>query len=256
MRKFLLKSILEYSLVPEFLATNLVNTNGKLLVTWSVNHTGGAPLTSVAVACRSEEEGSGSGLATNITSGFDVNRYDVGAVRMSYVPTGPEYVTAGMNYSCTITATNELGISERQTTNYILATSGESVRLYDHFTFSVCVFSGVPSVPMITDVTAGIQLFIVTVRVFAGHTLLYFNTFVMNEQNSVVLALSDTQTGVPSGPMSYTIVVPFTRSGQYQFTVSVDNPFGVSDASKSDLYSFTGFEGIITVLDHSNICCS
>ena len=121
---------------------------------------------------------------------------------------------------------------------------------------SVCVFSGVPSVPMITDVTVGIQLFIVTVRVFAGHTLLYFNTFVMNEQNRVVLALSDTQTGVPSGPMNYTIVVPFTQSGQYQFTVSASNPFGVSDASKSDLYSFTGFEGIITVLDHSNICCS
>ena len=44
---------------------------------------------------------------------------------MALIPTRPENVTAGMNYSCTITATNELGNSERQTTNYILATSGE-----------------------------------------------------------------------------------------------------------------------------------
>ena len=237
MRKTLLILILEYSLVPEFLATNLVSTNGKLVVTWSFRHTGGAPLTSVAVSCHSEEEGSGSGLASNMSC--SANMCGDG---MAVIPTGPENVTGGMNYSCTITATNELGNSERQTTNYILATSGESVRLCDHFTFCVCVFSGVPSVPMITDVTVGIQLFTVTVRVFAGHTLLYFNVSVMNEQNSVVLVLSDTQTGVPSGPMSYTIVIPFTQSGRHRFTVSASNPFGRS-ASVSDLYSFTGFEG-------------
>ena len=107
---------------------------------------------------------------------------------------------------------------------------------------SVCVFSGVPSVPMITDVTVGIQLFTVTVREFAGHTSLYFNVSVMNEQNNVVLVLSDTQTGVPSGPMNYTIVVPFTRSGRHRFTVSASNPFGRS-ASVSDLFSYTGFGG-------------
>ena len=43
------------------------------------------------------------------------------------IPTGPENATAGMNYSCTVTATNELGNKEQQSTNYILATSGESV---------------------------------------------------------------------------------------------------------------------------------
>ena len=208
------------------------------MVTWSVNHTGGAPLTSVTVACRSEEEGSGSGLASDMSC--SANMCGDG---MAVIPTGPEYVTAGMNYSCTITATNELGNSKRQTTNYILATSGESVRLYDHFTFSVCVFSGVPSVPMITYIKVGIQLFTVTVRVFAGHTSLSFNVSVMNEQNSVVLALSDTQTGVPSGPMNYMIAVPFTQSGRHRFTVSASNPFGRS-ASVSDLFSFTGFEGI------------
>ena len=115
-----------------------MSTNGKLVVTWSVKHTSGTPLTSVAVACRSEEEGSGSGLASDMSC--SANMCGDG---MAVIPTGPENVTAGMNYSCTITATNELGNSERQTTNYILATSGESVRLYDHFTFSVCVCSQV-----------------------------------------------------------------------------------------------------------------
>ena len=121
MRKSLLISILEHSLVPEFLVTKLVSINGKLVATWSVNHTGGTPLTSVAVACRSEEEGIGSGLASGMSC--SANMCGDG---MAVIPTGPENVTAGMNYSCTITATNELGNSERQTTNYILATSGES----------------------------------------------------------------------------------------------------------------------------------
>ena len=206
------------------------------MVTWSFNHTGGAPLTSVAVSCRSEEEGSGSGLASDMSC--SANMCGDG---MAVIPTGPENVTAGMNYSCTITATNELGISERQTTNYILATSGESVRLYDHFTFSVCVFSGVPSVPMITDVTVGIQLFTVTVRVFAGYTALYFNISVMNEQNDVVQL--DKLTGVPSGPMNYTIIVPFTQSGRHRFTVSASNPFGRSASVLFPPANLPGLEG-------------
>ena len=110
---------------------------------------------------------------------------------------------------------------------------------------SLCVSSGVPSVPMITDVAVGIQLFTVTVRVFAGHTSLYFNVSVMNEQNGVVLVLSDTQTGVPSGPMNYMIAVSFTQSERHRFTVSASNPFGRS-ASESDLFppaNMNGLEG-------------
>ena len=65
----------------------------------------------------------------------------------------------------------------------------------------------------------------------------------MNEQNSVVLVLSDTQTGVPSGLMNYTIVVPFTQSvGRHRFTVSSSNPFGRS----ADLFppaNLPGLEG-------------
>ena len=99
---------------------------------------------------------------------------------------------------------------------------------------------------MITGVTVGIQLFTVTVTVFAGHTSLYFKVSVMNEQTSAVTVLSDTQTGVPSGLMSYMIAVPFTQSGRHWFTVSASNPFGRS-GSESDLFpsaSMPGLEGI------------
>ena len=107
------------------------------------------------------------------------------------------------------------------------------------------MFSGVPSVPMITDVAVGIQLFTVTVRVFAGHTSLYFNVSVMNEQNNVVKLL-DKQTGVPSGPMNHLIAVSFTQSGRNRFTVSASNRFGRS-ASESDLFpsaNMLGLEGV------------
>ena len=107
-----------YSLDPEFVSTNLENTNGKLVVTWSFKHTGGAPLTSVVVTCRSEEKCSGSGLASDMSCG--TNMCGDG---MAVIPTGPENVTAGMNYSCTVTAINKFN-SVQQDTNYLLATSG------------------------------------------------------------------------------------------------------------------------------------
>ena len=122
-------------------------------------------------------------------------------------------------------------------------TYSESVHGYDHFPLYLCLSSGVPSVPMITGVTVGIQLFTLTVTVFAGHTSLYFNVSVMNEQTSAVTVLSDTQTGVPSGLMSYMIAVPFTQSGRHRFTVSASNPFGRS-ASESDMYPPMGMDGL------------
>ena len=223
-----------HCLDPEFSATNLVNTDGKLMVTWSFKHTGGSPLTSVAVTCRSEEEGNGSRLASDMSCSGNMC-----GDGMAVIPSGPENVTAGMNYSCTVNATNEFGNSEQQTTNYILATSGESVRLYDHFTF---LFSGVPSVPMITYVVRWFHLFTVIVKVSPGHTSLYFTVSVMNEQNNVVQLL-DKLTGIPSGPMNYTITVPFTQSGRHRFTVSASNPFGRS-ASESDLFPSANLPGL------------
>ena len=98
---------------------------------------------------------------------------------------------------------------------------------------------------MITGVTAGKLLFTVNAKLYAGHASLNFYVSIISEQNTVTL-LSDTQTGVPSGLMSYTIAVPFRKLGRHWFTVSASNPFGKS-AKKSDVYPPTeinGLEGI------------
>ena len=104
---------------PEFAFTRLGNVNGKLNVTYGFKHTGGVPLTKLVVRCRCEEEGSGSGLASDMSCGTDMC-----GDGMAVIPTGPENVTAGMNYSCTVTASNKFNSVQRDT-NYLLATSGE-----------------------------------------------------------------------------------------------------------------------------------
>ena len=93
------------------------NANGKLNVSWSFEST---DLTILVVTCRSEEEG-GSGLTT-ICAGYN-NACGNGT---TVIPTGPENVTSGMNYSCTVNATNtkKLNSVQHQETNYILVTSG------------------------------------------------------------------------------------------------------------------------------------
>ena len=103
---------------PKFAFARLENVNGKLSVTYGFKHTGGVPLTRLVVSCRSEEEGSDSGLASDMICSADMC-----GDGMAVIPTGPENVTAGMNYSCTITATNKFD-DVQQTTNYILASSG------------------------------------------------------------------------------------------------------------------------------------
>ena len=163
---------------------------------------------------------------------------------MAVIPTGPENVTAGMNYSCTVTATNKFNTNwwecnETPTTIGYYQVSDDALLVFMWYSLS----SGVPSVPMIIGVTVGIQLFTLTVTVFAGHTSLYFKVSVMNEQTSAVTVLLDTQTGVPSGLMSYMIAVPFTQSGRHRFTVSASNPFGRS-ASESDMYPPMGMDGL------------
>ena len=111
-----------------------------------------------------------------------------------------------------------------------------------HFT-CISLSSGVPSVPAITGVTAGKLLFTVNVKLYAGHASLNFNVSIISEQNTVIQVLSDTQTGNPSGLMSYTIAVPFSKLGRHRFTVSASNQFGKS-ATESDVYPPTEINGL------------
>ena len=110
----------------------LENFDGKLNVRYSFKYTGGVPLTGVAVVCSSVEEGSGDGLTYDVSCGTN-NTCDDGG--MVLIPTGSEYVTAGMNYSCTVTATNKFSNQQgtQQNTNHVLATLGQCHTVFDVF---------------------------------------------------------------------------------------------------------------------------
>ena len=122
MSSYVLVDLNIYTLTePKFEFARLENIGGKLNVTYSFKHTGGVPLTGVAVVCSSVEEDSGDGL----THAMDCSTscYDGGMVLL---PTGSEYVTAGMNYSCTVIATNKFSNQQgtQRNTDHVLATLG------------------------------------------------------------------------------------------------------------------------------------
>ena len=106
---------------PEFEFVCLENVGGRLNVTWSFKHTGGVDLLSVVVACSSVEEGSRDALTMNCGSD---NMCGDGGDGTVLLPSGSGNVTAGMNYSCTVTATNKFASVQRNT-EYVLASSGQ-----------------------------------------------------------------------------------------------------------------------------------
>ena len=93
---------------------------------WRFRHTGGAPLTRVMVSCVStDEDGSGdAGLTETIDCTGNSLCGDVSNDGMVLLPSGSDNLTAGTNYSCTVTATNSLGRTITYTANYILVLQG------------------------------------------------------------------------------------------------------------------------------------
>ena len=79
------------------------------------------PLLNVMVKCHSVEKGSSSGLTSDMNCGTGNSLCSDG---VAVIPTGSEYVTAGMNYSCSVNATHEFA-SERLGTEHVLAKSGQ-----------------------------------------------------------------------------------------------------------------------------------
>ena len=106
--------------------------------------------------------------------------------------------------------------------------AGKPVNFYLH--------TGIPSAPMINSVTGGVNMFTLTVQLYAGHTSsLYFNVSIINTQTNAVLLMPDlrSHTSVSPNLMNYTITVLFGQSGQYRFTVSAGNQFGRTMESES-----------------------
>ena len=91
-------------------------------MTWVFRHTGGVPLLNLVVMCHSMEEGSGNGITNDISCGSSELVCGNG---MTLLPTGSGSVTAGLNFSRTVTATIEFGSTE-QHTNSVVAASGET----------------------------------------------------------------------------------------------------------------------------------
>ena len=87
------------------------------------------------VSCVStDEEGSGDGgLTETVTCTGNSLCGDVSSDGMVSLPSGSDNVTAGTNYSCTVTATNNLGRITTHTTNYIrLVLQGRCLAQTDH----------------------------------------------------------------------------------------------------------------------------
>ena len=97
------------------MSTVLTNVNGNLSVTWYFRHTGGVGLETVTVDCE-RKDSSGDGLLSIIIDCVSMSDCDRRSVSL-----GP--VIAGVNYSCLVSADNNIG-EEEMRTNYLITDTG------------------------------------------------------------------------------------------------------------------------------------
>ena len=103
--------------------------------------------------------------------------------------------------------------------------------------------SGIPSEPRIAGVTAGVNMFTLTVQLYAGHTSsLYFNVSVISMQGSILVPNLQAQNSVSINHMNYTITVPFNQPRQTRFMVTARNSFG--DTMESAMFPPMGMDGV------------
>ena len=103
------------NIAPDFLSTVLTNVNGNLSVTWYFGHTGGVGLETVTVDCE-RGDSSGDDLLSIIIDCVSMSDCDGRSVSL-----GP--VIAGVNYSCLVSADNNIGEDEMRT-NYLITDTG------------------------------------------------------------------------------------------------------------------------------------
>ena len=118
------------------------------------------------------------------------------------------------------------------------------------FTFKFKLhISGIPSEPRITGVTPGVNMFTLTVQLYAGHTSsLYFNVSVISIQGSILVPNLQAQNSVSTNLINYTITVPFNQRGQTRFMATARNSFG--DTMESAMFppmEMDGVEGMLKV---------
>ena len=106
---------------------------------------------------------------------------------------------------------------------------------------------GVSSEPRITGVTSGVNTFILTVQLYAGHTSsLYFNVSIINMQGVLLVSNIQPQNSISTNLMNYTITVPFNQPGQTRFMVTARNSFGdTMESAMCPPMRMDGVEGML-----------
>ena len=110
-----------------------------------------------------------------------------------------------------------------------------------HFNLHVSI--GVPSEPRITGVTPGVNKFILTVELYAGHaSSLYFNVVIISMQGVLLVLNLQPQNSISTNLMNYTITILFNKPEQTRFMVTAGNSFG--DTMESAIYPPMGMDGV------------
>ena len=103
------------NIAPDFLSTVLTNVNGNLSVTWYFRNTGGVELETVTVDCEGEDS-SRDNLLSIIIDCVSMSDCDGRSVSL-----GP--VIGGVNFTCLVSADNNIGEDEMRT-NYLITDTG------------------------------------------------------------------------------------------------------------------------------------
>ena len=106
------------NIAPDILSTVLTNANGNLSVTWYFRHTGGVELETVTVDCEEVDDydSGGDNPLSIILDCVSMSDCDGRSVSL-----GP--VIAGVNYSCLVSADNNIG-ENMMRTNYFTTDTG------------------------------------------------------------------------------------------------------------------------------------
>ena len=102
------------NIAPDFLSAVLTNVNGNLSVIWYFIHTGGVGLEIVTVNCEGDDDDDDDNSLSIIIDCVSMSDCDS-------VSLGP--VIAGSNYSCLVSADNNIGIAMMRT-NYLTTDTG------------------------------------------------------------------------------------------------------------------------------------
>ena len=113
----LINHLFLYSIAPMFQSVNAMADNGFINVSWTFRHTGGQEIDDVEVLCSTSGEGSSGGMISCTMMNDCSNSNLMGSTKV-----GP--ITAGLSYSCRITAINANGTDVRTIDN-IVPTEGK-----------------------------------------------------------------------------------------------------------------------------------